>query len=44
MRRFLLASLAVTLLGLGLSGCSKCNDWIYWGRNAACDVAKPQQG
>ncbi len=42
MRRLVLATLAVTLIGLGLSGCSKCSDWVFWGRNSSCQTTQPQ--
>ncbi len=43
MHRLALATLAVTLIALGVSGCSKCSDWIYWGRGSACQTTQPQQ-
>jgi len=41
MRRLALASAAATLIALGLSGCSKCADWVPW-HNGACQATPPQ--
>jgi hypothetical protein len=43
MRRLVLASVAVTLIALGLSGCSKCANWVPWYGNGACQTTPQQQ-